>query len=74
MGMAVLYKNKDKVKITEDKFNNVIVLKTEKGKLIYYFLAAWEQESEGIKTQEEFIKYIEEIIQKLNLPLSIEIM
>ncbi len=74
LGMAVLYRNKDKIKITEDELNEVVILKTQDGKLTYYFLAAWEQELEGIKSEEEFINYLEKIIKELNSPLSIEIM
>jgi hypothetical protein len=73
LGMAVLYKNVDKVKITEDKLNNVVVLKTKEGKLTYYFLAAWEQEPQGIKNEEEFITYLEKVIKELDSPLSVEL-
>ena len=74
LGMAVLYKNKDKVIITEDELNNVVVLKSRKGKLTYYFLAAWEQETEGIRNEEAFTEYLENTIKNLDSPISIEIM
>lgn len=74
LGMAVLYKNEDKIKTTEDELNEVVVLKSENGQLTYYFLAAWEQETEGIKNEEEFIKYLEKTIKELDSPISIEIM
>jgi hypothetical protein len=74
LGMAILYRNKDKVKITEDELNNVIVLKPEEGQLNYYFLAAWEQEPEGIKNEEDFINYLEKVTEELDSPISIDIM
>jgi hypothetical protein len=74
LGMAVLYRNEDKVIITEDKLNNVVVLKSRKGKLTYYFLAAWEQETEGIRNEEEFTRYLEKTIKELDSPISIEMM
>ncbi len=73
LGMAILYRNSNKVTVTEDELNEVVVLKPKEGILTYYFLAAWEQEPDGIKNEEEFIKYLEVIIKELNSPLSIEI-
>jgi len=72
--MAILYLNKDKVMITEDELNNVVVLKPTEGQLTYYFLAAWEQETGGIKSEEEFISSLEKITKELETPISIEIM
>jgi len=72
--MAILYLNKDKLMITEDELNNVVVLKPVEGQLTYYFLAAWEQETSGIKSKEEFISSLEKITKELETPISIEIM
>ncbi len=74
LGMAIIYRKKGGVKITEDDLNNVVVLKTENGQLTYYFLAAWEQEAEGIKSEEEFTRYLEGVTEELNSPILIEIM
>jgi hypothetical protein len=71
LGMAVLYRNKDKITVTEDELNEVVVLKPEEGTLTYYFLAVWEQEAEGIRNEEEFIDYLKKIIKELDSPLSI---
>jgi hypothetical protein len=71
LGMAVLYRNNDKIIVTEDELNEVVVLKSEKGQLTYYFLAAWEQEPDGIKNEEEFINYLEKTIKELDSPISI---
>lgn len=74
LGMAVLYRNNDKVTITEDKLNETVVLEPKEGRLTYYFLAAWEQELEGIKNEKEFIGYLEKTIKELDSPIYIEIM
>jgi hypothetical protein len=66
LGMAVLYKTKDLILLAEDDDDRVIVLKPDKNKLTYYFLAAWEQEPEGIKTKEEFIDYLNGQAEILN--------
>ncbi|MEJ2355779.1 MAG: DUF4861 family protein, partial [candidate division WOR-3 bacterium] len=73
LGMAVLYRNKDKITITQDNLNEVVVLKPEERTLTYYFLAAWEQEPGGIKNEEEFIDYLEQTVRELDSPISIEI-
>jgi hypothetical protein len=66
LGMAVLYKTKDLIRLAEDDDDWVIVLKPEKNKLTYYFLAAWEQEPGGIKTRQQFIDYLNDQIELLN--------
>jgi hypothetical protein len=73
LGMAILYRNEDEVMITEDELNQIVVLKFHEGKLTYYFLAAWEQEVEGIKSEEEFVTYLEKAIKELDSPFSVEI-
>ncbi|MBN1694329.1 DUF4861 domain-containing protein [candidate division WOR-3 bacterium] len=73
LGMAILYQNEDKITITEDELNEAVILNAQNGMLTYYFLAAWEQEPNGIKNEEEFIKYLETTIKELDSPISIEI-
>jgi hypothetical protein len=58
LGMAILYKTKDLIRLAEDEDDYVVVLKPLENKLTYYFLAAWEQEPGGIKSKEEFIGYL----------------
>lgn len=71
LGMAILYKNSDVMEITEDENSHVTVLKVNEGNLDYYFLAAWEKEPNGIKNGNEFQKYLDVEIEKLNNPLVI---
>jgi hypothetical protein len=70
--MAILFKHNDLIEVTEDEFSHVLVLKPETGKLTYYFLAAWEKEPNGIKTKEEFLDYLNEIVQRLDHPVMVQ--
>lgn len=71
LGMAVLYRKEDLLKVTEDQYSHVIVLKPENGRLTYYFLGAWEQEPNGIKTLEAFQTYLNHAMAELNSPLEV---
>ncbi len=71
LGMAVLYKKSDLIERVDDGQSHIVVLKPEEGKLKYYFLAAWEQEPEGIKDFAQFREYLEREILKLNKPISL---
>ncbi len=71
LGMAVLYRKNDLIEVTQDQFSHVVVLKPENGRLTYYFLGAWEQEPNGIKTTEAFEAYLQETVTELNSPLTI---
>jgi hypothetical protein len=66
LGMAILYKTSEKSKITEDQHSHVVVLKPENQNLEYYFLAAWQQELNSIKTKMEFESYLANEINRLD--------
>lgn len=72
LGMAVLYRKNDLIKITADQHSHVVVLKPANGELTYYFLGAWEQEPNGIKTAEAFEAYLNQTIAELNAPLVVD--
>lgn len=72
LGIAVLYQRSQLVKLAEDALNHVVILKPEDNKVSYYFLAAWDQEPDGIKTKDEFSDYLNEIIQMLAHAVMIE--
>lgn len=73
LGMAVLYRTRDLIRITEDAHSHVVVLRPEGGSLTYYFLAAWAQEPGGIRSEESFVRYLEDTVRKLNKPIQIQI-
>lgn len=69
LGMAVLYQGSQFVQLAEDELNQVVILKPENNKVRYYFLAAWVQEPDGIRTQEAFVDYLSQILQQFNQPI-----
>lgn len=69
LGIAVLYQGSQFVQLDEDNLNHVVILKPENNKVNYYFLAAWVQEPNGIKTEEAFVDYLRQTLQRLNQPI-----
>ena len=71
LGIAVLFRPKDFQEFTEDANSHVVKLTPTNGNLEYYFLAAWELEQEGIKTEEEFLNYLNKTAQSLANPVQV---
>lgn len=71
LGIAVIYPTALLTQDTEDELSHILVFDSSDKKLTYYFLAAWEQESNGITNKEEFEEYLTMEIQKLSNPLKI---
>lgn len=67
LGMALIFKKNARIQQGEDEHNYVSVLKTPRNMLEYYFLAAWEGEQNGIKTEAEFIAYLEQEVERLTI-------
>lgn len=65
LGMAVIFRAGDLIQQTTDEKSYVSVLKSYGGELEYYFLAAWELEPNGIKTEEEFVEYLDREVARL---------
>lgn len=65
LGMAVFYKVADVKERKEAEFDHLIIFKPTKKEVTFYLLGAWEQEKEGIKTQEEFYKYLDQKLEEL---------
>lgn len=72
LGIAILFKKKDLIELTQDSVSEIVKLKPNKGKLEYYFCAAWEHEPDGIKSQSEFEKYLQDVVDELNNPVTAE--
>jgi hypothetical protein len=73
LGIAVLFMPSSFAGFTEDKYSHVVKLKSSGMKLEYYFFGAWEGEPEGIKTEGEFLDYLNKSAQELANPLQIEV-
>jgi len=68
LGMAVFYPVESFDKYVETKSTHTIVFKKNKT-VSYYFLGAWSQEANGLKTEEEFYKDLDkklEILDNIN--------
>ena len=58
---------------TQDEHSNVVVLTPKDLRLTYYFMAAWEQEPNAIKTEEAFVKYLDGVVTELSSPLDVRL-
>jgi hypothetical protein len=71
LGMAILYPKDEILESTADALNQVVVLKPQNGIVNYYFLAAWEKESGGIVTLEQFRQYLAQTVNTLDAPVKV---
>lgn len=65
LGMAVFYKTSKVEQTLEGPHDHLVVFKPDEN-LTYYFLAAWEQEKNGLSSKEEFINDINMKLQTLD--------
>lgn len=66
LGMAIFYKKSDVEKITEGEYDHLLVFKPTTQPISYYLLGAWEQEKNGIKSKEAFVKYLDTSLSEIN--------
>lgn len=71
LGIAILYPTAQLTQLTEDELSHILVFDSSNKKLSYYFLAAWEQEKDGIQNKDEFEEYLRDEIRRLSTPLII---
>lgn len=64
LGMAIFYKTSETERTLEGPHDHLVVF-NPKETITYYFLAAWEQEKNGLATKEEFVKDLNTKLQKL---------
>ncbi|MFD2530589.1 DUF4861 family protein [Polaribacter marinaquae] len=65
LGMALFYNLDDVDSQTLGQHDHLVTFKPTTKTITYYFLAAWEQELNGIKTEEEFLKDINKKLASL---------
>lgn len=66
LGMAIFYKTGTIENSVETDLDYLLVFKPTTKATTFYLLGAWEQEVNGIKSKEEFIKYLDEKLEILN--------
>ncbi|MDT0688903.1 DUF4861 family protein [Salegentibacter sp. F188] len=71
LGMAIFYKT-DQVKEVKEGPHDHLVVFNEDAEPTYYFLAAWEQEPNGITSEEEFVSNLDAQLSTLQEEGSLE--
>lgn len=66
LGMAVFYKKDEVAQQIEGEFDHLVIFKPTTNTITYYFLGAWEQEKEGITTQEDFVANLDKLLSTLD--------
>lgn len=66
LGMAIFYQKEQAEKISDEKYDHLITFKPKNGKIVYYFLGAWDLEPGGIKNEAQFKDYLEKVLQNFN--------
>jgi len=66
LGLAIFYRKNQLKTLAEDDLNHLIVLNPDKGSVDYYFMTAWEQEWQPVKSKQDFINAINEELNCLN--------
>ncbi|MNY73022.1 hypothetical protein D3C86_2117000 [compost metagenome] len=64
--MAIFYKKGTIENNIETDLDYLLVFKPTTKATTFYLLGAWEQEVNGIKSKEEFVKYLDEKLEILN--------
>lgn len=66
LGMAIFYQVNTIENIADTDLDYLLVFKPTTKANSFYLLGAWEQEKNGIKSQEEFVKYLDTQLEVLN--------
>ncbi|WBL23335.1 DUF4861 family protein [Zunongwangia sp. HRR-M8] len=65
LGMAIFYKTSEIEKVQDGPHDHLVIFKPTTKDINYYILAAWEQEKNGIQNKEDFMKSLDEHLNKL---------
>ncbi|MEY4010881.1 MAG: hypothetical protein RIT22_5 [Bacteroidota bacterium] len=66
LGMAVFYQISSIENMVDAEFDYLLLFKPTTKVVDFYFLGAWEQEPNGIKSKEAFVSYLDERLKELN--------
>ena len=66
LGMAIFYEIKTTSEVKKGKYDYLIQFQPTTKPVSFYFLGAWEQEVDGIKTEAEFLTYLDGLLNELN--------
>lgn len=65
LGMAIFYQTESVKDLVDAEFDYLLIFKPTTQAVDFYFLGAWEQEPNGIKSKEEFVNYLDEKLKTL---------
>ena len=66
LGMALFYNTDQLDQQIEGTDDHLVVFKPTTETITYYFLGAWEQEKEGITSEQEFVTHLDQLLKELN--------
>jgi hypothetical protein len=66
LGLAIFYETGTVESIVDTELDYLLVFKPRTKPTSFYFLGAWEQEPNGIKTKEAFLSYLDQKLAALN--------
>jgi hypothetical protein len=66
LGMAILYKVDKVENVFKGEYDYLLQFKPTTDAVTFYFLGAWEKEVDGIKSEVEFIKYLDNLLNILD--------
>lgn len=72
-GLAIFVRTKQIKEITADELNHVLVLTPQNNAVEYYFMPTWELDPEPVVTRADFMKCIDEVLNRLNNQIHISI-
>lgn len=72
-GLVVFARKSQIAKITADELNYVIVFKPQSQQIEYYIMPTWELDKEPVATKEDFLKCIDQVLNRLNNPVKIKL-
>ena len=64
--MALFYEVSTVADVVDAEFDHLLVFKPTTKPVSFYFLGAWEQEKNGIKSKQEFVSYLDQKLEELN--------
>ena len=64
--MAIFYETNTIENLVDTELDYLLVFKPRTTPTSFYFLGAWEQQKDGLKTKEEFLTYLDQKLAVLN--------
>lgn len=71
LGMAIVFRQSIFSRFVEDEYNDAVEFRRGHQRIEYGLLAAWDREPGGIQSKEAFQAYLDETIERLNLPVRV---